>query len=121
MKTLIYFNNLGIHEERLTNKSLFDISDYPGFNSFNKYPGYLVLFDKESTECNCVKLPFTTDIFNGSILVIKLNKNDKIITFQISKYLALLDTRGIKTEYYSSDSSDEDPFSNLSSSKNTNC
>ena len=121
MKVILYFDTSGIHEERITNKSSFNISDYPDFDSFTEYSEYLVLFNKESTECNCVRLPFTTDIFNGSILVIKKSKNNRIITFQMSKYLGLLNTKGIKTEYYSSDSSDEDPFSNSCNLKKKEC
>ena len=111
MKILLYFDISGIHEERTTNSSSFNIKEYEEFNEYREYPGFLVLYNKDSIESSCVNIPFTTDTFNGDILIIKLNKNKKIITFPINKYLGMLNTKKIKIECYSSDSSDEDPIS----------
>jgi hypothetical protein len=122
MKVLLYFDISGIHEERNTEKSSFDLNDYPEFNSFTDYSNYLVLYNKESIELSCVKLPFTEDKFNGSILIVKLNKNKKIITFPISNYLSLLNTKNVKYENFSSDSSDdEDPFTSSCNLQKTEC
>lgn len=123
MKAIIYFNSSGIHEERVANNTLFKIEEYPEFDSYTEYPEFVVLYNSLSTEHNCVELPFTTDMFNGSILVIKMSKNKRIITFPINKYLSLLNVRisNSKNECYSSDSSDEDPFSNSCNLKRTEC
>jgi len=125
MKSVIYFSSSGIHEEREVSNIVFKISEYPEFDSYKECADFLILYNSLSTEHNCVELPFTTDMFNGSILVIKIGKNNKIITFPFSKYLTLLNVRRSNSrgreEGYSSDSSDEDPFSNSCNLKRTEC
>jgi hypothetical protein len=122
MKVILFFNSCGIHEEKTINKNTFNIEDFEDFDSFKEYSNFIVLFNKESSKLNSVNLPFTKDKFNGDILLIKLNKNGKIITMPINNYLSLLNTKNSKIEEYSSDSSDEgDPLSNSCNLQLTKC
>ena len=99
-----FFNVHGITEQRKTNKDTFNLKDYPDFNAVCKYDEYFVLYRTLSTGQNKTILPFTDDKFNGEILIIK-NKNGKIETLTLNKYLKLIKNSIIyKNNSYFSDS-----------------
>ena len=111
MKQYLYFNHDGSYQELKTSKENFQIEDYTEYNSHKKYPEYFVLYnDNVKLEKNIVLLPFTTDLFNGSIIVIK-HKDEKITSFTFKKYLRLISVNIVLEEIKDSDSdSDCDPF-----------
>ena len=69
MKSVLFFNPDGIYEQRITNKTHFNIEDYSDFNAYKEYSGYYILYNTISIENNIIILPFTTERFNGSILI----------------------------------------------------
>ncbi len=121
MKILLFFNINGIHEEIMSNVKDFNISNFPDFKRYTEYPGFVVLYN-DSNERNSVTLPFTTDVFNGDIMVLKINKDNKMASLPIGTFVRLLGINKVaKFEDYSSDSSDDDPFSNSCNLRKSEC
>ena len=110
MKSVLFFNVEGIVEKRTTNKNTFQLLDYPDFDAVKKYNEYFILYTTLSTDKNKLHIPFTSDTFNGDILIIKVI-NDKIENLTIKKYMKLITTRGLVFgEEYDLSNSDSDPF-----------
>ena len=70
----------------------FDINRFPEYNNFKTYNNYIVLYNdiSENVNVNITTLPFTTDKFNGDILLVKIDKNMNIVNFNIESYVKIL-------------------------------
>jgi hypothetical protein len=113
MRRVLFLNVDGISEERTTNIHVFNIDDFEDFDAFNMYDSYFVLYNTLETVKNKTRLPFTSDVYNGNILIIK-RKEDKIVPLTVDKFVKLIDKKmNVLGEEYSLSNSDSDPFDEM--------
>lgn len=111
MKTVLLFKENGeMSEIKLKLQTYtFSPSVFPQYNSYKIYNNYVVFYNAEKDTLNISILPFTSDRFNGEILVIKVSTDMVVNNFTVDMYLKiLLKNKSEDNEmYYSSDSDGE--------------
>ena len=111
MKTVLLFKENGeMSEIKLKLQTdAFSPQAFPQYNSYTIYNNYVVFYNVENDTLNISILPFTSDRFNGEILVIKVDNDMIVNNFTVDMYLKiLLKNKSEDNEmYYSSDSDGE--------------
>jgi len=109
MKNILCFKKNGEITVSSTECKVFDSNLFADFLSYTLYDGYIIMYNDNEKDKNITQFYFTSDRFNGDVILIKVNKNNEIKNLTIEAYFKNLNK--IKIEQNEIDYGTDSEFS----------